>query len=110
MTNMPIYQIPKLSAEPKSMCFRKLRISLCITWDGFHVYVNSNLKNYFSFKKRYLMTSLDLVGYNKRFLYTLAGASGSACDARLLKESSIYTAILDGDIMPEKVIRLGDFG
>ena len=56
------------------------------------------------------MTSLNLVGYNKRFLYTLAGASGSACDARLLKESSIYTAILDGDIMPEKVIRLGDFG
>ena len=56
------------------------------------------------------MTSLDLVGYNKRFLYTLAGASGSARDARLLKESSIYTAILDGDIMPEKVIRLGDFG
>ena len=110
MTNMPIYQIPKLSAEPKSMCFRKLRISLCITWDGFPVFVNSNLKNYFSFKKRYLMTSLDLVGYNKRFLYTLAGASGSACDARLLNESSIYTAILDGDIMPEKVIRLGDFG
>ena len=56
------------------------------------------------------MTSLDLVGYSKRFLYTLAGASGSARDVRLLKESLKYTAILDGDIMPGKVIRLGDFG
>ena len=56
------------------------------------------------------MTSLDLVGYSKCFLYTLAGASGSARDVRLLKESLKYTAILDGDIMPGKVIRLGDFG
>ena len=41
----------------------------CIgAWDGFHVYVGSKLKSYFSFKKRYSMSSLGLVGHNKRFL------------------------------------------
>ena len=79
-------------------------------WGGFHVYVNSNPKNYFSFKKRYSMTNLGLVGFNKRFLYAAVGAPGSTHDARLLKESSIYTAILNGDVMPDKVIRLSDFG
>ena len=37
-------------------------------WDGFHVYSNSQLKNYFNFKKRYSMTNLGLIGYNKRSL------------------------------------------
>ena len=45
-------------------------------WDGFHVYINSHLKNYFSFKKRHSMTNLGLIGYNKRFLYTAVGAPG----------------------------------
>ena len=36
---------------------------------GFHVYVNSQLKNCFSFKKRYSMTNPGVIGYNKRFLY-----------------------------------------
>ena len=49
-----------------------------------------------------------MVGFNKRLLYAAVGAPGSTHDNRLLKESSIYRAILDGDIMPEKVIRLGD--
>ena len=31
-------------------------------WDGFHVYINSQVKNYFSFKKRYSMTNLGLIG------------------------------------------------
>ena len=83
----------------------------CIgAWDGFHVYVNSHLKNYFSFKKRYSMTNLGLVSFNKRFLYAAVGAPGSTHDARLLKESSIYESILAGDVIPDKVIRLGDFG
>ena len=78
--------------------------------DGFHVYVNSNQKNYFRFKKRYSMTNLGLVGLNKRFLYAPVGLTGSTHDARLLKESSIYTEILDGDIMPDKVIQFADLG
>ena len=63
-------------------------------WDGFHVYINSQLKNYFSFKKRYSMMNLGLIGYNKRFLYAAVGAPGSNHDARLLKESSIYVFLL----------------
>ena len=38
-------------------------------WDSFHVYVTSKLKSYFSFKKRYSMSNLRLVSYNKKFLY-----------------------------------------
>ena len=38
------------------------------TWDGFHDYINSQLKNYFSFRKSYSMTNLGLIGYNERFL------------------------------------------
>ena len=37
------------------------------------------------------------------FLYAAVGACGSTDDGRILKESSIYTAISDGDIMPECV-------
>ena len=38
-------------------------------WDGFHVYVSSQLKSYFSFKKRYSISNMGLVAHNKRFLY-----------------------------------------
>ena len=65
-------------------------------WDGFHVYINNQLKNYFSFKKRCSMMNLGLIGYNKRFLYAAVGAPGSTHDARLLKESSIYVFLLFG--------------
>ena len=54
-------------------------------WDGFHVYISSKLKNFFSFKKRYTMTKMGLIGYNKRFLYAAVGAPGSTHDARLLR-------------------------
>ena len=56
------------------------------------------------------MTNLGLVGYNKRFLYAAVGAPGSTHDARLLKESSVFHKILKGDILPDRVISLGDFG
>ena len=68
-------------------------------WDIFHVYVNSNLENYFNFKKRYSVTYLGSVGFNKYFLYVAVGASGSTHDARLSKEFSLYTAVLDRDVM-----------
>ena len=56
------------------------------------------------------MYSLKNLGSNKRFPYAAVGAPVSNHDARLLKESSIYAAMLDADIMPNKVIRLDDFG
>ena len=53
-------------------------------WDGFHVCVCSKLNSYFSFKKRYTVSNLALVGYNKRILYPVVGALGSTYDARML--------------------------
>ena len=70
-------------------------------WGEFHVYNNSNLKTYFSFKKWYSMTNLGLVDFNKRFL--------STNDARILKQSSIHTTILNRDVMLGKFVQLSDF-
>ena len=56
------------------------------------------------------MTNLGLIGYNKRFLYAAVGTSGSIHDARLLKESSIYSDIINGNLIPDRVVQLGDFG
>ena len=38
-------------------------------WDGFHVHITTCLKNYFSFKNKYTVTSMGLVGYIKRFIH-----------------------------------------
>ena len=56
------------------------------------------------------MTSLSLIGYNKRVLYAAVVAPGSTHDARLLKESSIYSDIINENLIPDRVERLGDFG
>ena len=56
------------------------------------------------------MTNLGLIGYNKCFLYTTAGAAGSTHDARLLKKSSIDSGIINGNVIPDRVVQLGGFG
>ena len=38
------------------------------------------------------------------------GAPGSTHDARLLKESSIYSDIINGNVIPDRVVQLGDIG
>ena len=38
------------------------------------------------------------------------GAPGSTYDARLLKESSIYSDVINGNVIPDRVVQLGDFG
>ena len=53
--------------------------------DGFHVHVACRLKNYFSFKNKYTITSMDLIAHNKRFLHLTTGASGSTHDTQLLR-------------------------
>ena len=70
--------------------------------DGFHVYISTKLKSYFSFKKRYSMSNLALVGYNKRILSCSVGAPGSTHDARLLRNTKIYQDILAGRVLPNK--------
>ena len=56
------------------------------------------------------MTNLSLTGYNKRILYAAVVAPGSTHDARLLKESSIYSDIINENLIPDRVVQLGDFG
>ena len=52
-------------------------------WDGFHVHASTHLKNHFSFKSKYTITSMGLIGHNKRFLYLTTGVPGNIHNARL---------------------------
>ena len=56
------------------------------------------------------MANLGSIGYNKSFLYAAVGAPGITQDARLLKEPSIYSNIINGNVISGHVIQLGDFG
>ena len=56
------------------------------------------------------MANLGLINYNKRFVYAAVGAPGSTHDTRLLKESSVYSDIINGNVIPDRVVQLGDFG
>ena len=71
-------------------------------WDGFHVYVCSKLKSYFSFKKRYTVSNLALVGYNKQIFYVAVDAPGSTHDARMLKNTQLYQKILESDAIYQR--------
>ena len=79
-------------------------------WDGFHVYVSSKLKSYFSFKKRYSMSNLGLVSYNNKFLYCEFRAPGSTHNAGILRNFAIYQKIATGHAIPDRVIDLGQHG
>ena len=79
-------------------------------WDGFHVYVETKLKSYYSFKKRYSMSTMGLVGYNKRFLNAPVGAPGSTHDARLLRNAPLFSEIVNGQTGPQCTFDLGDLG
>ena len=70
-------------------------------WDGFHVCVCSKLNSYFSFKKRYTVSNLALVGYKKRILHAAVGAPESTPDSRMLKNTQLYQKILEGDAIPK---------
>ena len=77
-------------------------------WDGVNIYISSNLKNHFSFKRRYSVTNMALVSYNKRLLDLTVNAPGSTHDARLLKFSQFYKDTIHGEGLPDKTISLGD--
>ena len=72
--------------------------------------VSTHLKQYFSFKKRYTVTNMALISYNKRFLYAAVGAPGSTHDSRLLRNCSLYKKIIAGDAIPQKSVNLGNYG
>ena len=79
-------------------------------WDGFHVYISSNLKNFFSFKKRYSVTNMGLIGHNKRFLWAGVGAPGSMHDSTLLQSRPIFHAFEEGEVLPNKSLHLPEHG
>ena len=83
----------------------------CIgAWDGFHIYINSKEKCNYSFKKRYTINNLALTSYNKRFLYAAVGAPGSTHDSRMLRESSFFDNVMNGEAIPDRTFTLGDYG
>ena len=46
------------------------------------------------------MSSLELVGYNKSFLYAAVRAPGRTHDARMLRSTRLYQSILNGELFP----------
>ena len=57
------------------------------------MYVNSKLKLCFSVKKRYTMSSVGLVGHNKRLLYGAVGAPSNTNDAGVLKSTNLQSQV-----------------
>ena len=56
------------------------------------------------------MSNMGLVSYNKRFLYAAVGAPGSTHDARMLRNTSLFKEIVDGNKLPKKSFNLEDMG
>ena len=79
-------------------------------WDGFHVYTSTKLKNYFSFKKRYSVSSMGFIASNKRFLWAAVGAPGSTHDSRLLRNCPLYKEIQKGNVFPNNLLHLRKYG
>ena len=69
-------------------------------WNRFHVYISSNLKKFFNFKKRYSVTKKGLIAANKRFLLAGVGAPGSLHDSTHLQSSPIFHELESGHLLP----------
>ena len=74
------------------------------------MYISSNLKNFYNFKKCYSVTNMGFVGANKRFLWADVGAPGSVHDFTLSQSSPIFTDIESGRVLPNNVLRLPGHG
>ena len=75
------------------------------SWDGFHVHVSTLLKNNFSFKNKYTITSMGLIEHNKCFLHL---TPRSIHNARLLRPWTEFQEISRGNNILNKGINLGD--
>ena len=78
-------------------------------WDGFHVYVCTKLKNYFSFKKRYSVSCMGFIASNKKFFWAAVGAPGSTHDSRLLRSCKLFNEIEQGCVFPNSVLRTNEY-
>ena len=83
----------------------ELRVDVC---DGSHVYVNSNLKNCFNFRKTLLSDKPWIGGFQQALPLRSSWGSWKHSWWQTIKVIFDIYRILDGD-MPDKVIRLGDF-
>ena len=74
------------------------------------MYLSTKLKFFYSFKKRYTISSIGLIGHKKekRFLVATVNAAGTSHDERLLKPTELFKDILDGKVLLNKSINLGD--
>lgn len=79
-------------------------------WDGFHVFISTKLKNYFSFKKRYSVSSMGFIASNKRFFWAAVGAPGSTHDSRLLRSCTLFDDIQQGHVFPSASLRTSEYG
>ena len=78
--------------------------------EGFHVNITTHLKSHYSFKNKQNVSSMGLVGHNKRFLHLTSGAPGSTHDARLLTHCSLLRTICNGGGIPNKSVSLMNAG
>lgn len=78
--------------------------------DGFHIYVSTKLKNFYSYKKRYSVTNMGIIGYNKRFMWAAVGAPGSTHDSNRLRSCGIYSDIESGHVLPNRYLNLHPYG
>ena len=60
------------------------------------------------FQKEVYDFKIGLVGHNKQFLAATVNAPGFTHDARLLKSTEVFKGILDGKVLPNKSINLGE--
>ena len=79
-------------------------------WDGFYVHGATTLRYYYSFKNKYTISSMGLIGHNKRFLHLTTGAPGITHDARLLRHATLFRHIENDVAIPNKTIDLGEAG
>ena len=89
---------------------RELGIPMCwgMGWVP-HIY-KYQIKNYFSFKKRYSVSSMGFIASNKRFLWAAVGAPGSTHDSRLLRNCPLYKKIQKGNVFPNNLLHLRNYG
>ena len=79
-------------------------------WDGFHVFVSTKLKHYFSFKKRFSVSSMGFISFHERFLWAAVGAPGSTHDSMLLKSCDLFADIQQGHVFPNSALRTREYG
>lgn len=79
-------------------------------WDGFYVYVSIKFKNFYSYKKRYLVINMGFIGYNKCFMWVVVGVLGFIYDFRFLRSCGIYFDIEFGYVFFNRFLNFDFYG